>query len=177
MKKSTLTAVMYGVIIVLVIAIGVVTVKLVTRPEIVVAEKEKESTSSVAADTISNFYEESSEEVNISDLITRVKVIDDNVNVRKKPGTEEERLGSAYYGNTFDYVSQSHDGWSKIVYDGQDAYIYSDYVELISMVLNVQGEYTEYLGADAPTPEELIIWSDSGEDTEGTDADTAEGTN
>ena len=178
MNKKTLTAIMYGVVIVLVIAVGVVTVKLATRPEIVVAEEE--SSSAIIANTISNFYEESSEEVNISDLITRVKVIDDNVNVRVQPTTDADRLGSAYYGNTFDYVSQSHDGWTKIIYDGKEAYIFSDYVELIPMVINVEGDFTEFLGADAPKPEEMVVWSDEGEggdaDTD-SDTDTAEDNN
>lgn len=163
MKKRTLNAIMLGVIIVLVIGIGVVTIKLVTRPKEII----KEEPSSVSIEQGISFYEESSEEVNLSDLITRAKIMDDNINVRTGPGTDYDRLGSAYYGNMFDYVSQSHDGWTKIIYDGKTAYVYTQYVELVSVVMNVEGEYTEYMGLDAPTAEELIVWSDEGTEPEG----------
>ncbi len=163
MKKRTLNAIMLGVIIVLVIGIGVVTIKLVTRPKEII----KEEPSSVSIEQGISFYEESSEEVNLSDLITRAKITDDNINVRTGPGTDYDRLGSAYYGNMFDYVSQSHDGWTKIIYDGKTAYVYTQYVELVSVVMNVEGEYTEYMGLDAPTAEELIVWSDEGTEPEG----------
>ena len=163
MKKRTLNAIMLGVIIVLVIGIGVVTIKLVTRPKEII----KEEPSSVSIEQGISFYEESSEEVNLSDLITRAKITDDSINVRTGPGTDYDRLGSAYYGNMFDYVSQSHDGWTKIIYDGKTAYVYTQYVELVSVVMNVEGEYTEYMGLDAPTAEELIVWSDEGTEPEG----------
>lgn len=170
MKKRTLNAIMLGVIIVLVIAIGVVTIKLATRPKEILTEEP----SSVPAEQGISFYEESSEEVNISDLITRAKITDDNINVRTGPGTDYDRLGSAYYGNMFDYVSQSHDGWTKIIYDGKTAYVYTQYVELVSVVMNVEGEYTEYMGLDAPTAEDMIVWSDDAPEGEGETEDTPE---
>lgn len=162
MKKSTLTAIMYGVIIVLVIGIGVTAIKLATRPEIIPEEKESVSELPKPGEEIT-FFEENTEEVSRADIVTRVKVIDDNINVRQAPNTDAERFGSAYYGNTFEYISQSHDGWTKITYDNRTAYIYSAYVELVPMVMNVDGEYVEYLGAESPDPEEMIIWSDEGE--------------
>ena len=113
------------------------------------------------------FFEENSEEVSLADIVARAKILDDNINVRTGPGTDFDRLGSAYYGNMFDYVSQSHDGWTKIIYDGKTAYVYTQYVELVSVVMNVEGEYTEYMGLDAPTAEELIVWSDEGTEPEG----------
>ena len=164
MKRRTLNAIMLGVIIVLVIGIGVVTIKLATRPKLTPASEEP---SSVPEEQGISFYEESSEEVNLSDLITRVKITDDNINVRTGPGTDYDRLGSAYYGNMFDYVSQSHDGWTKIIYDGKTAYVYTQYVELVSVVMNVEGEYTEYMGLDAPSQDDLIVWSDEEKKPEG----------
>ena len=159
MKKSTQTAIMYGVIIVLFIAIGVVTVKLATRK--IIPQEEESSSSEIQSSISTGFYQESSEETDKSDIIVRVRITDDNVNVRVQPNTDAERLGSAYYGNTFDYVSQSHDGWTRITYDGQVAYVYSDFVELVPMVLTVDGDFTEYLGADAPSMEEMIVWEDA----------------
>lgn len=170
MKKSTLNAIMYGVIIVLVIAVVVTGVKLSTRPKIVVQE---ESSSIVSAKEEITFFEENTEEVSLADIVARAKIIDDNINVRTGPGTDYDRLGSAYYGNTFEYVSQSHDGWTKIKYDNKVAYVFTEYVELIPMVINVEGEYTEYLGAGAPSVEEMTVWSDEAEETEGDGQDEA----
>jgi uncharacterized protein YraI len=158
MKRRTLNAIMLGVIIVLVIGI-VVCIPLINNKR-KLTPLTSEEPSSVPAEQGITFYEESSEEVNLADLITRVKITDDNINVRSGPGTDFDRLGSAYYGNMFDYVSQSHDGWTKIVYDGKTAYVYTQYVELVSVVMTVSGEYSEYLGLDAPSQDELIVWSD-----------------
>ena len=157
MKKSTLNAIMYGVIIVLVIAIVVTGIKLSTRPKIIV---EEESSSVVSVKEEITFFEENSEEVSLADIVARAKILDDNINVRTGPGTDFDRLGSAYYGNTFEYISQSHDGWTKIKYDNKVAYVFSEYVELIPMVMNVEGEYTEYLGAGAPSVDEMTVWED-----------------
>ena len=175
MKKSTLNAIMYGVIIVLVIAIGVTGVKLATRPQIVPVE---EPSSVETVEEQITFFEENSEAVEQSDIVARAKIIDDNINVRTGPGTDYDRLGSAYYGNTFDYISQSHDGWTKIKYDDKIAYVFSEYVELIPMVMNVEGEYVEYLGAGAPDVKEMVVWSDEGTDTqEGQEGQTQDGQN
>ena len=72
----------------------------------------------------------------------RVRMISDNINVRSGPGTDFDRLGSAYIGYDFEYVEQLEE-WTKIVYDGQMAYVYSEYVEIIPMVLQEDGSYTE----------------------------------
>lgn len=146
---------MYGVIIALSIGVVVTAVMVSKKPKITVEEESP----SISVENQITFYEESTEEIDLSEIVVRARVIDDNVNVRTGPGTEAKRLGSAYYGNTFDYISQSSDGWTKIVYDGNDAYIYSEYVELVPMVLDVEGNYTEYLGADAPTQEEMAVWT------------------
>ena len=158
MKKSTLTAIMYGVIIVLVIGIIASVILINNKPKTVYEEESP----SISVENNIGFYEESTEEIDLSTVIVRVRVIDDNINVRLGPGTEQKRLGSAYYGNTFEYISQSHDGWTKIIYDGKEAYIFTEYVELVPMVEDVEGGYTEYLGADAPSQEEMAVWSDEG---------------
>jgi len=139
MKKSTLNAIMQGVIIVLVIAIAVVAIKLATRPEeIPVVEVPSEEVSEIAS------VEEVSEEEPEIVIEQRVRMINDNINVRSGPGTDYERLGSAYIGYDFEFVEQLEE-WTKIVYDGKMAYVYSEYVEVIPMVLQEDGTYTEYI--------------------------------
>jgi len=142
MKKSTLNAIMQGVIIVLVIAIAVVAIKLATRPEeIPVVEVPSEEVSEIAS------VEEVSEEEPEIVIEQRVRMINDNINVRSGPGTDFDRLGSAYIGYDFEYVEQLEE-WTKIVYDGQMAYVYSEYVEIIPMVLQEDGSYTEYVNLE-----------------------------
>lgn len=140
MKKSTLNAIMYGVIIVLVIAISVVIIKIQTRPEEVIVEVPTEEPTE-----IESISEENSEEEPELVVVDRVRMIDDNVNVRSGPGTDYERLGSAYSGYDFELIEQRDDGWTQIIYDNREAYVYSEYVEIIPMVLDETGEYTEYV--------------------------------
>lgn len=143
MKKSTLNAIMQGVIIVLVIAIAVVTIKLVIRPdEIPVAEDFSEEVSEVAS-----VVEEVSEEEPELVIEERVRMTSDNINVRSGPGTDYERLGSAYIGYDFEFVEQLEE-WTKIIYDGKEAYVYSEYVEVIPMVLQEDGSYAEYVNLE-----------------------------
>lgn len=140
MKKSTLNAIMQGVIIVLVIAIVFVTIKLIIRPEeIPVVEVPSEEVSEV--ESIEEVESVSEEEIVIEQ---RVRMTSDNINVRSGPGTDYERLGSAYIGYDFEFVEQLEE-WTKIVYDGKMAYVYTEYVEVIPMVLQEDGTYTEYV--------------------------------
>ena len=143
MKKSTLNAIMQGVIIVLVIAIAVVTIKLVLRPdEVPVVEDFSEEVSEVAS-----VVEEVSEEEPELVIEERVRMTSDNINVRSGPGTDYERLGSAYIGYDFEFVEQLEE-WTKIIYDGKEAYVYSEYVEVIPMVLQEDGSYAEYVNLE-----------------------------
>ena len=57
-----------------------------------------------------------------------VKVIE-NVKVRKGPSTDSDSLGTVYVGTELDLVMKQADGWTKIKYQGQIAYVKSDYVE------------------------------------------------
>ena len=140
MKKSTLNAIMQGVIIVLLIAIVVVSIKLITRPdEVPVVEVPSEEVSEVAS-----VVEEEPEPEPEVVVVQRVRMIKDNINVRSGPGTDYERLGSAYIGYDFELVEQLEE-WTQIVYDGKTAYVYSEYVEVIPMVLQEDGTYTEYV--------------------------------
>lgn len=141
MKKSTLNAIMQGVIIVLVIAIVFVIVKIKLRPdEVPVTEVVSEEISEQES-----VVEEVSEPEPEIVIVERVRIVNDNINVRSGPGTDYERLGSAYTGYDFEFVEQLEEGWTKIVYDDREAYVYSEYVEIIPMVLDEEGNYTEYV--------------------------------
>ena len=156
MKKSTLNAIMQGVIIVLVIAIVFVIIQIKIRPD---EELVAEAPSEEVSETVSEEIEVSEPEPELV-IEQRVRMINDNINVRSGPGTDYERLGSAYIGYDFEYVEQLEE-WTKIVYDGQMAYVYSEYVEIIPMVLQEDGTYTEYVNLEE-TADEL---SSEGEQT------------
>lgn len=89
--------------------------------EVVVANNT--STESNTASTNNTASQSSSQEV-----IGTVKVIE-NVKVRKAASTSSEVLGTAYIGETLDVVMKQADGWTKIKYKGEIAYVKSDYVE------------------------------------------------
>lgn len=57
-----------------------------------------------------------------------VKVIE-SVRVRKSAGTDGEVLGTVYAGTELDLIMKQADGWTKVKYKGQTAYVKSEYVE------------------------------------------------
>lgn len=54
--------------------------------------------------------------------------VKENVNVRKSPSETGEKIATAYRGEQFDLV-EVKDGWCKITYKGDEAYVKADYVE------------------------------------------------
>ena len=54
----------------------------------------------------------------------------DKARIRSTPSTDGEILGTTKIGDKFTRYSQTDGGWSQIMYNDQEAYIKSDYVEL-----------------------------------------------
>lgn len=55
--------------------------------------------------------------------------VKENVRVRASASENGEKLGTAYIGEKLDVIMKQADGWTKIRYNGQTAYVKSDYVE------------------------------------------------
>lgn len=55
--------------------------------------------------------------------------VKESVKIRKSASTDSEALGTAYAGTELDLVMKQADGWTKIKYKGQTAFVKSDYVE------------------------------------------------
>ena len=53
----------------------------------------------------------------------------DNVNIRSEADIDAERVGFAYNGDKLEFVEKLSNGWTKIKYNGKDAYVKSDYVQ------------------------------------------------
>lgn len=55
--------------------------------------------------------------------------VKENVNIRSTESETSDRLGVAYQGEKLELIMKQADGWCKIKYNGQTAYVKSDYVE------------------------------------------------
>ena len=53
----------------------------------------------------------------------------ESVKVRKSASTSAESLGTAYTGEVLELLMKQADGWCRVRYNGQTAYVKSDYVE------------------------------------------------
>lgn len=73
---------------------------------------------------------ESKPESNSSESSESEKVyVTETVNIRKSANEKSERLGTAYMGESFNRIMKYADGWSKIEYNGQTAYVKSEFLE------------------------------------------------
>ncbi|MDD2971049.1 MAG: efflux RND transporter periplasmic adaptor subunit [Lachnospiraceae bacterium] len=53
----------------------------------------------------------------------------DNVNIRAAASTDSEKVGMAVTGQKYTRLEEAADGWSKIVYEGSDAYVKTEYLK------------------------------------------------
>lgn len=63
-------------------------------------------------------------------IVTRVRATD-VVNIRKSDSETADKLGKAAVGDEFDLLEEKGNGWSKVSYEGGEAYIKSEYLEPI----------------------------------------------
>lgn len=61
-------------------------------------------------------------------VVTKVKAID-VVNIRTSDSETADKLGKASVGDEFELLEERGNGWSKIKYDGGEAFIKSDFLE------------------------------------------------
>lgn len=72
---------------------------------------------------------ENSAAVTSNDTVSGTVTVKESVRVRKSASTDAESLGTVYEGDELDLIMKQADGWTKIKYNGQTAYVKSDYVE------------------------------------------------
>lgn len=94
-------------------------------------------------------------------VVTKVKATD-VVNIRTSDSETADKLGKAAVGDEFTLLEEKGNGWSKISYEGREAYIKSEYLEP-----------SETMQADAEQPEET---QEEPEQQEQTDNDNVETT-
>lgn len=66
---------------------------------------------------------------NDSGATTGKVTVKENVRIRASASENGEKLGTAYVGEELELIMKQADGWTKIKYNGQTAYVKSEYVE------------------------------------------------
>ena len=64
-----------------------------------------------------------------TETVSGTVTVKENVKVRKSASTDSESLGTVYVGEKLDLIMKQADGWTKVKYKGQTAFVKSDYVE------------------------------------------------
>lgn len=64
-----------------------------------------------------------------SDKTSGTVTVKENVRIRSEASTDSEKIATVYMGEKLDLIEKMSNGWSKIKYKGQVAYVKSDYVE------------------------------------------------
>jgi len=114
-----------------------------------VTEVTAEETSTEEAST-----EAQTEEATAGELVETT----DNVNIRAAATTDSEKVGMAVVGQKYNRIEETADGWSKIEFEGTDAYVKTEYLKAVDSEEAVSEEATEEAvteaAAEATTPTE-----------------------
>jgi hypothetical protein len=140
-KKTTINAILMGIIVLLSISICLLLFAIITRPRYstVSATPEAAVITEASEDSIisgenSNQDQQTAalnDESGTDVSSTQKGKASTKVNVRNYASTDAKVIGHLEEGDTFDIVEVQSDGWTKILYDGSEAYVSSDYVILV----------------------------------------------
>lgn len=81
------------------------------------------------ADTAQQEENDNSVTVAANDTVSGTVTVKESVRVRKSASTDSDSLGTVYEGDELDLIMKQADGWTKVKYNGQTAYVKSDYLE------------------------------------------------
>ncbi len=179
MKKQTISALLTALMICLTIAIVVVIFRIQMRGSRIEEPVDSDSYIVQEVSESQNSVSENQEEEEPSAAVTVLVAVPNatsSVNVRSGPGTEYNRLGSAYSNNEYEVIEILSSGWTKLLYSDQEAYINSEYVDYklrttdngsISYNTPSEADLAEYMtGTNSPS---------AGEGTQEDDGDAPEG--
>ena len=94
-----------------------------------------------------------------TDTVVKTVRATDVVNIRSSDSEEADKIGKAQIGEEFTLLEERGNGWSKIEYNGTDAFIKSDYLEVVS---------EETVEASAETTQEQEAEPDAAQTASGT---------
>ena len=129
MKNRTINRILQGVIVLLIIAICFLSVQIIRRPHYInISENEatviEEATAPItSADSLS-----AAEQQPTSALRGKTST---KVNIRDAASDQAKVLTTVEEGYEFDIIEIQDNGWTKLKYEDQDAYISSSYVIVI----------------------------------------------
>lgn len=55
-------------------------------------------------------------------------MINETIKIRKEPSTDSDSIGVGYAGQTFEKIESMDNGWTKILFEGKEAYIKSEFI-------------------------------------------------
>ncbi len=90
------------------------------------AEAQAEAEAQAAAEAEAQAAAEAEAAANATELV----IATDNVRIRATPTTDGEVLATCKKGDSFTRTEQTEDGWSKIDYNGTEAYMKSEYLQV-----------------------------------------------
>ena len=98
-----------------------------------------------------------------------LEALSDGINIRKSSSADGTRIGSAAAGDRFQLVEELDDGWSEIIFNGQSAYVKSEYFTKVEPE-ETQTEESAEDAEDAASEDE----STGDESSEGSEEDAAD---
>lgn len=91
-------------------------------------------------------------EMIITELAATGEITSD-VNVRKGPSTDYEKIGTVRAGDTVTVTGESHDGWYRIEFQGAEGFVYGQYMTIVSSIPSAE-ENAEREEGQQEIPEE-----------------------
>jgi hypothetical protein len=141
-KKTTINAILMGIIVLLSISICLLLFAIVTRPRYsstalatpepaVITEASEENILSGENNSPDQQATALSDDLGSAIESSLKGKASSKVNIRDNASTDAKVLGTFEAGDTFDIIEIQNNGWTKIIYDGSEAYVSSDYVILV----------------------------------------------
>lgn len=90
---------------------------------------EPSETQEVAADDTTEETPTDTSSQSNNTATTGTVTVKENVRIRSSASENGEKLGTAYMGEKLEVIMKQADGWTKIKYNGQTAYVKSEFVE------------------------------------------------
>ena len=135
MKKTTINAILMSIITLMSVSICFLIFCIVTRPRYVIVNEPETALITEASnlsedpqlseDTTSSHTETPVEEPPANTMHGKTST---RVNIRDAASADARVLYTVDEGTTFDIIEIQDNGWSKILYEGSEAYISSSYV-------------------------------------------------
>ena len=135
MKKKTLNIVLDAFIVLLLITIVLLIIMIVRRGEVPMTAEEDtniqpaESVEAAMSPSPTPSPTPVPEEPTPEEEQKQLATINDSVNIRSGPGTDTQVVGSRTPGDEVEVLEKLDSGWTKIRYNGGEAYIYTEYLD------------------------------------------------